>query len=66
MYLAVILAAFGALLIFRTWAMVLFSVLSLEVILRARQEDAVGKSLEKNGRPIVRKWMAGFQDSEKG
>ncbi len=39
MYLAVILAAFGALLIFRTWAMVLFSVLSLGVILRARREE---------------------------
>ena len=39
MYLAVILAAFGALLIFRTWAMVLFSISSLSVILRARQEE---------------------------
>ena len=39
MYLAVILAAFGALLIFRTWAMVLFSISSLGVILRARQEE---------------------------
>ena len=39
MYLAVILAAFGALLIFRTWAMVLFSVLSLGVILRAQREE---------------------------
>lgn len=39
MYLAVILAAFGALLIFRTWAMVLFSVSSLGVILRARREE---------------------------
>ena len=39
MYLAVILAAFGALLIFRTWAMVLFAPLSLGVILRARRED---------------------------
>jgi len=39
MYLAVILAAIGALLIFRTWAMVLFSVLSLGVIFRARQEE---------------------------
>jgi protein-S-isoprenylcysteine O-methyltransferase Ste14 len=39
MYLAVILAAFGALLIFRTWAMVLFSVSSLVVIPRARQEE---------------------------
>ena len=39
MYLAVILAAFGALLIFRTWAMVLFSISSLGVILRARREE---------------------------
>ena len=39
MYLAVILAAFGALSIFRTWAMVLFSISSLSVILRARQEE---------------------------
>ena len=39
MYLAVILAAFGALLIFRTWAMVLFSILSLGVVVRARREE---------------------------
>jgi len=39
MYLAVILAAFGALLIFRTWAMVLYAPLSLGVILRARREE---------------------------
>ena len=39
MYLSVILAAFGALLIFRTWAMALFVPLSLGVILRARQEE---------------------------
>jgi protein-S-isoprenylcysteine O-methyltransferase Ste14 len=39
MYLAVILAAFGALMIFRTWAMVLFSVSSLVVIPRARREE---------------------------
>jgi protein-S-isoprenylcysteine O-methyltransferase Ste14 len=39
MYLAVILAAFGALLIFRTWAMVLYAPLSLGVILRAQQEE---------------------------
>lgn len=41
MYLAVILAAFGALLIFRTWAMVLFSVLSPGVILRAKREEGL-------------------------
>jgi protein-S-isoprenylcysteine O-methyltransferase Ste14 len=39
MYLAVILAAFGALLIFRTWAMVLFSLSSLVVIVRAQREE---------------------------
>ena len=39
MYLAVILVAFGALLIFRTWAMVLFSASSLVVIFRARREE---------------------------
>jgi len=39
MYLAVILAAFGALLIFRTWAMVLFAPLSLVVLVRAQQEE---------------------------
>lgn len=39
MYLAVILAAFGALLIFRTWAMVLFSISSLGVIIRAKREE---------------------------
>jgi protein-S-isoprenylcysteine O-methyltransferase Ste14 len=39
MYLAVILVAFGALLIFRTWAMLLFSLSSPLVILRARQEE---------------------------
>jgi protein-S-isoprenylcysteine O-methyltransferase Ste14 len=39
MCLAVILAAFGALLIFYTWAMVLFSVLSLVVVFRAQREE---------------------------
>jgi len=39
MYLAVILSAFGALLIFRTWAMVLFAPLSLVVLIRAQQEE---------------------------
>jgi protein-S-isoprenylcysteine O-methyltransferase Ste14 len=41
MYLAVILAAFGALSIFRTWAMVLFSISSLVVIFRARREEGL-------------------------
>ena len=39
MYLAVILAAFGALLIFRTWAIVLYAPLSLVVLVRAQQEE---------------------------
>jgi protein-S-isoprenylcysteine O-methyltransferase Ste14 len=41
MYLAVILAAFGALSIFRTWAMVLFSISSLVVIVRANREEGL-------------------------
>ncbi len=40
MYLGVILAAAGALLIFRTWAMVVFFPLSFVVLARARQEEA--------------------------
>jgi len=39
MYLAVILAAFGALIIFRTWAMAVYAPLSLGVIVRARREE---------------------------
>jgi len=39
MYLGVILAALGALSIFRTWAMVLFSASSLGVVVRARREE---------------------------
>lgn len=39
MYLGVILAAAGALLIFRTWTMILFFPLSLSVIARARREE---------------------------
>jgi protein-S-isoprenylcysteine O-methyltransferase Ste14 len=61
MYLAVILAAFGALLIFRTWAMVLFSVSSLGVILRAQREerllaDEFGEDWEKY-RQEVNGWI---------
>jgi protein-S-isoprenylcysteine O-methyltransferase len=40
MYLGVILAAAGALLIFRTWAMVVFFPASFVVIARARREEA--------------------------
>jgi len=41
MYVGVLLAAFGALLIFRTWAMVLFLPISLAVIARAEREEAL-------------------------
>jgi len=41
MYLAVILAAIGALLIFRTWAMLIFAPLSSGIIFRAQREDAL-------------------------
>lgn len=39
MYLGVLLAAGGALLIFQTWAMVIYALSSLVVILRARKEE---------------------------
>lgn len=39
MYLGVLLAAAGALLLFRTWAMLVYSLSALAVILRARRED---------------------------
>lgn len=41
MYLAVLLAALGALMIFRTWAMVVFFPMSLTVIRRAEKEEEV-------------------------
>jgi protein-S-isoprenylcysteine O-methyltransferase Ste14 len=41
MYLAVILSAIGALLIFRTWAMVVFFPMTLVVIRRANREEAL-------------------------
>jgi protein-S-isoprenylcysteine O-methyltransferase Ste14 len=41
MYLGVILAGVGALLLFRTWAMLLFAPMTLSVILRARREEMV-------------------------
>jgi len=41
MYLGVILAALGALLIFLTWAMVAFTPISFGIILRARREEAL-------------------------
>ena len=39
MYLGVLLAALGALLIFRTWAMVIFAPMALVVIVRAKREE---------------------------
>ena len=39
LYLGVILVAIGALMIFRTWAMVLFTPTAFSVILRARREE---------------------------
>jgi protein-S-isoprenylcysteine O-methyltransferase Ste14 len=39
MYLGVLLVAFGALLIFRTWAMVIYAPTALVVIIRARREE---------------------------
>jgi protein-S-isoprenylcysteine O-methyltransferase Ste14 len=39
MYLGVMLAAFGALLIFRTWTMVFYTLTSLGLIVRARREE---------------------------
>ena len=65
MYLVVILAASGALLIFRTWAMVLFSVLSLGVILRAwREERLLGEEFGEeweNYKQQVSGWLPGFR-----
>lgn len=40
MYLGVIMAAWGALLVFRTWAMVLYTLSAFTVIFRADREDA--------------------------
>jgi protein-S-isoprenylcysteine O-methyltransferase Ste14 len=39
MYLGVLLVAFGALLIFHTWAMVIYAPMALVVIVRARREE---------------------------
>ncbi len=41
MYLGVMLAGFGGLLIFRTWAMTIFAPLMLTLALRARREEGV-------------------------
>ena len=41
MYAGVLLAALGALLIFRTWAMVFFAPMSLVVLARAEREEAL-------------------------
>lgn len=39
MYMGVLLAAIGALLIFKTWAMVIFLPMSLVVVVRSRHEE---------------------------
>jgi protein-S-isoprenylcysteine O-methyltransferase Ste14 len=41
LYAGVLLAAFGALLVFRTWAMVVFMPMSLVVVARAEREEEV-------------------------
>jgi protein-S-isoprenylcysteine O-methyltransferase Ste14 len=41
MYLGAILAAFGALLMFRTWTMLVFAPLMLAVEFRARREESL-------------------------
>jgi protein-S-isoprenylcysteine O-methyltransferase Ste14 len=61
MYLGVLLAAAGALLIFRTWAMVLFAPMSLVVIRRAHHEerllaDAYGERWQEYARRVP-KWL---------
>jgi len=40
MYLAVILVGWGGLLLFRTWSMLIFAVIMLGLIVRARKEEA--------------------------
>ena len=40
MYLAVILAGFGGLLLYRTWAMLLFAIMMFGLVVRARREEA--------------------------
>jgi protein-S-isoprenylcysteine O-methyltransferase Ste14 len=39
MYLAVILAGWGGLLLYRTWTMLLFAVIMLGLVYRARKEE---------------------------
>lgn len=61
MYLGVLLAALGALLIFRTWAMVLFTPMSLSVVRRAEHEErllreAYGERWEAYARRVP-KWI---------
>jgi protein-S-isoprenylcysteine O-methyltransferase len=65
MYLAVLLAAPGALLIFRTWAMVVFLPMSWVVIRRADHEEAVlREAFAKEWRTYaekVPKWVPRFR-----
>ena len=41
MYLAVMIAALGSLLLYRTWAALAFAVLMLGLVVRARREERV-------------------------
>lgn len=64
MYLGVILAAMGAFLIFRTWAMLFYTPSALSVILRARHEEKLlarqfGNSWEDYCRRVPA-WMPRF------
>ena len=65
MYLGVILAASGALLIFRTWTMLIFAPLMLALAFRARREDNLlaaefGESWKTYARRVPA-WMPGFR-----
>jgi protein-S-isoprenylcysteine O-methyltransferase Ste14 len=65
MYLAVILTAFGALLVFRTWTMALYAPMSLGVVFRARREEQLlaeefGKEWETY-RQEVNEWIPRFR-----
>jgi len=61
MYLAVIVGAFGALLIFQTWAMAIFVPMSFVVVLRAgREEELLEREFGEEWRAYtqqVPKWI---------
>jgi len=65
MYLAVILTAIGALLVFRTWTMVLYAPMSLGVVFRARREEhLLAEQFEKEWdayRQQVNEWIPRFR-----